>query len=69
MELPHLKHMERLELDVLLLTLQQVHHELQVLSVADVLRHDCEVMPIEQQLAEQLHVENGTMCSLKYSSV
>ena len=44
--------MERLELNVLALVAQQVHHHLQVSVVGDVPGHDREVGAVEQDLAE-----------------
>lgn len=46
--------MKRLKLDVLATVLEEVHHDLEVLLVGDVARHDLEVCPVEQDLAEQL---------------
>lgn len=46
--------MERLELDVFAPVLEQVHHDLQVLLVRNVARHNFKVGPVEQDLAEQL---------------
>ena len=53
-EQAHLEDVERLELDVLAPVFEQVHHHFQVLLVRDVARHDFEVGPVEQDLAEQL---------------
>lgn len=53
-----LEDVERLELYVLALLFEHVHHELQVLLVADIASHDREVVSIQQQLSEQLHEEN-----------
>uniref|UniRef100_A0AAG5CUF7 Uncharacterized protein n=1 Tax=Anopheles atroparvus TaxID=41427 RepID=A0AAG5CUF7_ANOAO len=50
----HLEDVERFELDVARLLLQHVHHQLQIIRIGDVLRHDREVVAIEQQLAQQL---------------
>ena len=33
---------------------QHIHHQFEILRVGDVFGHDVEVVPIEQQLAEQL---------------
>ena len=46
--------MEGLELDILALIPQEVHHHLQVRLVCDVPCHDVEVCPIQQDLAEEL---------------
>jgi hypothetical protein len=43
---------ECLELNVLALVPQQVHHHLQIRLVRNVLRHDIEVCPIKQDLAQ-----------------
>jgi len=50
----HLEDVERLELDAAARLAQHVHHQLQVVRVADVARHDGEVVSVEQQLAQQL---------------
>lgn len=50
----HLEAVERLEADLLLAALQQVHHQLQVVLAGDVAVHDGEVVPVQQQLAQQL---------------
>lgn len=49
----HLEDVERLELDVLAPIFEQIHHDLEVLLVRDVPRHDLEVGPVEQDFAEQ----------------
>lgn len=46
--------MERLELYVSGLLLEHVHHKFEVVRVCDIPRHDGEVMPVQQQLPEQL---------------
>ena len=46
--------MERLKLYVLALIPEQVHHHLEVRLVRDIARHDIEVCPVEQDLAQQL---------------
>lgn len=50
----HLEHMKRLELDVLALIAQEVHHHLQIGVVSDVSGHDGKVGAVEQDLAEEL---------------
>lgn len=49
----YLEHVERLELDVLALIPQQVHHHLQIGFAGDVSRHDIEVCAVEQNLAQE----------------
>lgn len=49
----HLEHMEGLELNVSALIPQQVHHHLEVCLNRDVLGHDVEVGPVEEDLAEE----------------
>ena len=49
-----LEHMEGVELDVLALVAEHVHHHLEVRLVRDIARHDIEVCPVEQDLAQQL---------------
>jgi hypothetical protein len=44
---------ERLELDVLALVPQEIHHHLEIRLVRNVLCHDVEVCAVEQDLAEQ----------------
>ena len=60
----HLEHVECLELDVLALIPQHVHHELQVLGVGDKLGHDREVGAVEKKLAQQLHVGAHVGCGV-----
>ena len=49
----HLKHMERLKLNVPTFIPQQVHHQFQVTLVRDVPRHDIEIGPVQEDFAEQ----------------
>jgi len=42
-----LKDVESFKLNVATFLLQHVHHELEVVSAADVAGHDCEVMTIQ----------------------
>ena len=49
-----LKYVESLELNVLALISQEVHHHLQVRLIRDVSCHDVEVSPVQQDLAEEL---------------
>lgn len=51
----HFEHVERLELDVLALVQQQVHHELEVVLHVDVSCHDTEVGAVQQDLAQELY--------------
>ena len=48
-----LENMERLELDVLALISEQVHHHLEIGLVRDVARHHIEVRSVEEDLAEE----------------
>lgn len=50
----YLEDVEGLELDVGALVPQQVHHQLEVLGLADVARHHREVVPVQEQLAKKL---------------
>lgn len=50
----HLEDMKSLKLNVWTLISQKVHHELQVLWFTDVPRHDCEVVSVQKQFAQQL---------------
>lgn len=52
--------MKGLELDVGALVPQQVHHQLEVLGFADVARHHCEVVPVQEQLAKKLQRHTET---------
>lgn len=50
----YLKDVERLKLDIGTFISQQVHHELEVLRLADVPRHHSEVVSVQQELTQQL---------------
>ena len=50
----HLEYMERLELNILALIPQKIHHHLQIGVVGDVPCHDGEVGAVEQDFAEKL---------------
>ena len=50
--------MEGLKLDVSRLLPQHVHHELEVVGVADVSVHGAEVVPVQQELPQQLGMHN-----------
>ena len=52
----NLEDVESLKLNVATFLLQHVHHELEVVGAADVASHDREVVTIQQQLAQQLHM-------------
>jgi hypothetical protein len=56
----HLEDVEGLELDVFALVPQEVHHQLQVLLVTNVLGHHIEVGPVQQQLPQQLPTHTHT---------
>lgn len=47
--------MESLELDVAAFIPQQVHHEFEILRLADVFRHDGEIVTVKKQLPQKLH--------------
>ena len=47
-----LEYVEGLELDVLALFAEQIHHQSEVRFICDVARHDIEVGTIEQDLSE-----------------
>lgn len=55
----HLEDVEGLKLDVAALVSQHVHHELEVVGLADVFRHHGEVVSIQEQLAEELETGRG----------
>lgn len=46
--------MKRLKLDILALVPEHVHHHLQVSLVGDILGHNIEICPVEQDLSEEL---------------
>ena len=50
----YLENVERFELDVLAVIPEHVHHRFEVFWLADILSHDGEVSPVQQQLPEQL---------------
>lgn len=50
----YLEDMEGLKLDVGTLVSQQIHHQLEILGLADVARHHREVMSVQQELAQKL---------------
>lgn len=50
----HLEDVESLELDVATPVPQHVHHELEVLRIGNVFRHDGEIMTVEQEFPQQL---------------
>lgn len=50
--------MECLKLDIGTFVSQQVHHELEVLWLADVPRHHGEVVSVQQELTQQLSHRN-----------
>ena len=50
----HLEDMEGLKLDVAAVVSQHVHHQLQVLSPADVLGHHSEVVSVQKKLSQEL---------------
>ena len=50
----YFKNMKGLELNIATLLTQHVHHELEIVGIADVSGHDSEVVSVEKQLAEQL---------------
>lgn len=46
--------MESFKLDVATLLAQQIHHELEIVRVTDIARHSGEIVPIQQQVSQQL---------------
>lgn len=50
----HLEDVESFELDVATPITQHIHHELEVLRIGNVLRHDSEVMTVEQEFPKKL---------------
>ena len=48
----YFKNMKGLELNISTLLAQHVHHELEIVGIADVSGHDSEVVSVEKQLAE-----------------
>lgn len=59
--------MEGLKLDVGTLVSKEIHHELQILRLADVACHHCEVVSVQQQLAKKLREKRSV--ELSYSTV
>lgn len=55
----HLENMKGFKLDVPALVSQHIHHELEVLRLADVFRHDGEVMSVQEKFAEELKNVEG----------
>ena len=49
----YLEYMERLELNVLALITEEVHHHLKVGIVCNIARHDAEVGTVQKYLAKQ----------------
>jgi len=45
---------ERLKLDVTAAILEEVHHQLEIIRVGYVPRHDCKVGAIQENLAKEL---------------
>lgn len=56
----YLEDVEGFELDVPAVVSQQVHHQLQVVRFADVLRHDGEVVPVQEKFPEELETGRQT---------
>lgn len=50
----HLEDVEGLELDVGTLVSEHIHHQLEVLRLADVACHHREVVSVQQQFTQQL---------------
>jgi len=46
----NLKHVESFKLDVATFLFQHVHHQFEIVSTADVARHDRKVVTVQQQL-------------------
>ena len=63
-----LEDVESFELNVATFLLQQVHHQLEIVSAANVACHDGEVVTIQQQFTQQLHTHThciSTRCLKK----
>lgn len=52
----YLEDMEGFKLDVSTLVFQQIHHQLEILRLANVGRHHFEVVSVQEELAEKLEV-------------
>lgn len=50
----HLEDVKRFKLDVPALVSQHIHHELEVLGLADVFRHHSEVVSVQEKFAKEL---------------
>jgi hypothetical protein len=50
--------MEGLELNAATLLTQHVHHEFEVVGIADITRHHIEIVAIKQQFAQELKCTN-----------
>lgn len=50
----HLEDVKGFKLDVPALVSQHIHHELEVLGLADVFRHHSEVVSVQEKFAEEL---------------
>ncbi len=46
--------MEGLECDLFLFTLEQIHHNLEVVRIGDVFGHYLEIMSVQEQFSEEL---------------
>lgn len=61
--------MEGLKLDVGTLVSEEIHHELQVLRLADVAGHHREVVSVQQELAEKLRDKKRSVGAVSYWTV
>jgi len=61
---------ESFKLDVAAALLEQIHHGLEIFRLTDITRHDCEVVTLQQQLAQQLYTtaQNTRPLRVKTSS-
>lgn len=62
----YLEDMEGLKLDVGTLVPEKIHHELQILGLADVAAHHREVVSVQQQLAKKLQEQNRSVGPVSY---
>lgn len=64
----YLEDMEGLKLDVGTLVSEEIHHELEILRLADVACHHGEVVSVQQQLAKKLRGEERRVSYLTLSA-
>lgn len=61
--------MEGLKLDVGTLVSKEIHHEFQVLRLADVAGHHREIVSVQQELAEKLREKKRSVGAVSYLTV